>query len=198
MSPRHAAAGAATDAAHPLWQHVFGNTRRVEVEIGCGTGTFILHAAAEHPESNYFGIERSYRRARLVDVGVAARNLANVRVLAVDAGCVVENVVPEDSVTAYHIYFPDPWWKRRHFRRRYFTPAFAAALERTLIPGGTLFLATDVAEVMHRMRAAIDGHTGLLRRPELRSPRSRLTVFERKGLARGAEIHDAVYVRRES
>ena len=182
-------------ASHPLWQHVFGNPRPVEVEIGCGTGTFILHAAAENPATNYFGIERAHRRAHRLLAAVESRALANTRILDADAGCVVANVIPADSVRAYHIYFPDPWWKRRHFTRRYFTPEFAAALERTLVPGGTLFLATDVTEVMQRMLAAVTAGSTLERRPELRSPRVGMTAFERKGIARGADIHDAVFVR---
>jgi len=185
----------AAAGSHPLWQYVFGNPRPVEVEIGCGTGTFILHAAATHPDSNYFGIERAPRRARRVIPELATRALANSRILAADAGCIVINVVPDDSVRAYHIYFPDPWWKRRHFRRRYFSPEFAAALTRTLEPGGTLYLATDVDEVMERMLATVRTHTSLVHHPELRSPRVGLTNFERKGMERGAEIHAAVFVK---
>ena len=185
----------APSESHPLWQHVFGNPRPVEVEIGCGTGTFILHAARENPDTNYYGIERAYRRARRLLADVEARRLTNTRILAADAGCVIVNVVPDDSVHAHHIYFPDPWWKRRHFGRRYFTPEFARGLERTLEPGGTLYLATDVAEVMARMLAAVTESTTLERLPERRSPRVGLTNFERKGLARGADIHDAVFVR---
>lgn len=195
MSAVVAAPRPAVAAAHPLWEHVFENERRVEVEIGCGTGTFILHAAAENPDVNYFGIERAYRRARIVESGRAARDLTNVRILAADAGCLVTSIIPADSVHAYHIYFPDPWWKRRHFRRRYFTPEFAAALERTLVPGGTLFLASDVPEVMQRMMAAVDTHSRLHYDAARRSPRIGVTVFERKGLARGAEILDAVYLK---
>jgi tRNA (guanine-N7-)-methyltransferase len=182
-------------ASHPLWQYVFGNPRPVEVEIGCGTGTFILHAAAENPATNYYGIERAYRRARRLVADVDKRGLDNTRILAADAGCVVVNVIPDDSVHAYHIYFPDPWWKRRHFGRRYFTPEFASGLQRTLMPGGTLYLATDVEEVMERMLAAVTAGTTLVRHPERRSPRRGMTNFERKGLLRGADIHDAVFVR---
>lgn len=185
-------------AAHPLWVHVFGNDRPVDVEIGCGTGTFILHAAAQDPSTNFYGIERAYRRARIVEAGRRSKGLENVHILAADAGCVVTNVIPDASVRAYHIYFPDPWWKRRHFRRRYFDREFAHALERTLVIGGILYLATDVAEVMERMTAAVHEHTSLELQPELRSPRVGLTVFERKGLARGATILDAVYLKRPS
>lgn len=195
MSAITAAHTGASPAAHPLWVHVFGNDRPVEVEIGCGTGTFILHAAARDPATNYYGIERAYRRARIVEAARQANGLENVHILAADAGCVVSNVIPDASVRAYHIYFPDPWWKRRHFPRRYFDRAFAQALERTLLTGGILYLATDVAEVMDRMTAAVHEHTTLQRQPELRSPRVGLTVFERKGLARGATILDAVYLK---
>ncbi len=144
---------------------------------------------------NYYGIERAYRRARRLQQELDKRQLTNTHLLASDAGFVVENMIPDASVAAYHIYFPDPWWKRRHFRRRYFTPEFARGLERTLLSGGTLFLATDVDEVMERMLEAVTTHTTLVRHPEMRSPRVGLTNFERKGLARGARIHDAVFLR---
>lgn len=182
--------------SHPLWQFVFGNPRPVEVEIGCGSGVFFLRAAADFPQTNWYGIEKQSRRARPLEELCRKRGLHNTRILAGDGACVVENVIPDASVNAYHIYFPDPWWKRRHFGRRYFTPEFAAALERTLVPGGRLYLATDVAEVMQRMLAAVGQGSTLVVRPELHSPRVDPTKFELKGLQRGAVIEDAVFERR--
>lgn len=178
---------------HPLWQYIFGNAQPVEVEIGCGSGVFFLRAAADYPGTNWYGIERQPRRARPLAELCAQRALSNTHVLCADGACLVSNVIPDASVTAYHIYFPDPWWKRRHFGRRYFTPEFAAALERTLVPGGRLHLATDVAEVMQRMLEAVRTSSRLERRPDLHSPRVDRTKFELKGLERGAVIEDAVF-----
>ena len=130
-----------------LWRVVFGDDRPVEVEIGPGRGDVLLAFAARQPDRGFFGIERSTGVADAIVARAAALGLHNVRAVGGDARCIVERLVPAASVAAYHIYFPDPWWKRRHFRRRLFTPAFVAALARTLIPGGRLFTATDVDEV---------------------------------------------------
>ncbi len=178
-----------------FWCEIFGNPRPVEIEIGPGTGHALLEAAARHPGHNFFGIEHSRPRAECVARELVARRLDNVRVLCADAACVVARCIPPGSVGAYHIYFPDPWWKRRHHRRRLFTPQFAHDLARTLAPGGAVYVATDVPEVFARMLATL-GETGCLSRLRTaRPPRTTTTRFERKGLARGATIHEAVFVR---
>ena len=128
------------------WREIFGNEHPVEVEIGPERGTFLLATAANHPERNYFGIERSATRTRAFEATLARRRLPNVRVVNADATCVLRTLIGPCSVSAYHIYFPDPWWKRRHHRRRLITPEFAALLARTLARGGTIYLVTDVRE----------------------------------------------------
>jgi len=130
-----------------LWEEIFGNEAPVEIEIGPERGTFLLATAALHPERNYFGIERSSNRADRISRALERSARANVRVLCADASCAIAACVPADSVATYHIYFPDPWWKRRHSHRRLLTPDFCAALWRTLEPGGELHLVTDVPEL---------------------------------------------------
>jgi tRNA (guanine-N7-)-methyltransferase len=182
---------------HALWRFVFDNSHPVEVEIGPGTGTFLLAAAARSPHTNFFAIERSRSRAARLAAALAARGLWNTRVLAADAACVVTSLLPPEAVTAYHIYFPDPWWKRRHHERRLFTPAFAAALQRTLVPGGQIHLATDVADVFTLALHTLAACTALLHNGVAPPPRG-LTAFERKGLARGATIHEATFLKRSA
>lgn len=177
-----------------FWSGIFQNDHPVEVEIGSGTGTFLVPAAAANQEINFLGIENARSRAKMVEEAVHQQGLRNVIVLAADGGCVVDQLIPAASVSAYHVYFPDPWWKRRHHRRRLFTPAFVAALARTLIPGGRLYVATDVDLVIELMLATIASVPQLRRDPALRSPRRSQTTFERKGLCRGAAIHDAVFI----
>jgi tRNA (guanine-N7-)-methyltransferase len=181
---------------HPFWRVVFSNDLPVEVEIGPGTGTFILAAAGRCPFTNFFGIEHSHRRAARLCAATEARRLGNARVIAADAACVVRTVIPRESVAAYHIYFPDPWWKRRHHRRRLFAPSFAASLERTLAPGGRLYLATDVHDVFALALETLAGFTLLSCDPAARSPRLGVTAFERKGLTRGATIKEATFLKR--
>jgi len=183
---------------HALWSEIYGNARAVEVEIGSGTGTFLLAAAAQRPATNFFGIEHSYGRVRHVQALLDARDLPNTRILCADAACVVARLIPDDSVTAYHAYFPDPWWKRRHHRRRLFTTDFVAALARTLAPGGQLFIATDVDDTFALMVEVLTANAALTPDATLRSPRATSTSFERKGLARGATIKEATFVKQSA
>jgi len=180
---------------HAFWRAVFDNDHPVEVEVGSGTGTFLLAAAQHFPAVNFFGIERSYSRAMRLQAVAAAQRLGNARVVAADAACAVSTLIPADSVRAYHVYFPDPWWKRRHHRRRFFTPAFAAALDRTLVPGGRVYVATDVHDMFVLMQRALSAGAAFTPDPHASPVRLGATAFERKGLARGATITDAVFVK---
>ena len=134
----------ATDGA-TFWRTLFGSDAPVEIEVGSGDGVFLTAYAACAVGRHLLGIERSPAKARRLADRVARLGLSNVRTLHADARCVVETIVPTATVAAYHIYFPDPWPKRGHAPRRIFTPTFVGALARTLIPGGRLFFATDVA-----------------------------------------------------
>lgn len=130
----------------PPWTEIFGNTNPVEVEIGFGKGAFLLALARQHPERNFFGVEFakrwSFRLARLIE----RDGPANVIAIHGDFTCLVRTMIWPESVSVYHLYFPDPWWKRRHRHRRLFQKDFPAALVRTLTLGGTIFLASDVQE----------------------------------------------------
>lgn len=128
-----------------FWREIFGRDAAVEIEIGSGDGAFLAAWAARHPDVSFLGIERSPSKARRLGTRFAARGLPNVRTLQADARCLVASLVPVASVTAYHVYFPDPWPKRGHAPRRIFTTAFVAGLAATLVPGGRLYVATDVA-----------------------------------------------------
>jgi tRNA (guanine-N7-)-methyltransferase len=180
---------------HEIWRSVFGDDRPVEVEVGPGTGTFIVSAARRWPHTNFFGIEYSRGRAARLNVALEADGIRNARVLAADAACLVSTVIPAQSVAAYHIYFPDPWWKRRHHRRRLFTPAFALALTRTLLPHGRIHIATDVDETFQLALRTLLSCSELTLDSQVNSPRSTTTVFERKGIARGATIREATFVK---
>jgi tRNA (guanine-N7-)-methyltransferase len=179
-----------------LWQCIFGNDHPVEIEVGPGNGTFIAPAASRRSRTNFLGIERSRTRAARLEALFAERGLRNARVINADAACVVAHLVPPASVSAYHVYFPDPWWKRRHQRRRLFTPGFTGAVARTLVPGGRLHVATDVDDLFHLILTRLTSTRGFMQDTGARSPREQLTAFERKGLARGARIREATFVKR--
>jgi tRNA (guanine-N7-)-methyltransferase len=130
----------------PTWTEVFGNTNPVEVEIGPGKGTFLLTLARNYPERNFFGIEFSKRRAFRLAYLIERDGPSNVVVIHADVTCVVQTMIWPASVAICHLYFPDPWWKRRHNKRRLFRDDFAVALTHALAPGGKIFLASDVPE----------------------------------------------------
>jgi len=180
--------------APALWRAVFGNDHPVVVEIGPGRGEFLVAYARTHPDQNILGIERSPARTAEIQRRLAAAELANARVLTGDAICVLA-LLPDGWVAAYHILFPDPWWKRRHQRRRLFTGTLVSLARRTLEPGGTIELVTDVAEYFTRARQLLDadpelepvstGGTGAIH-----------TSFARKAERRGAPLYRCVYRRR--
>jgi tRNA (guanine-N7-)-methyltransferase len=159
---------------------VFGNERPVEVEIGPGRGELLLALAAAAPRTNFFAVERAATAADAIAARAAARGLANVRVVAGDARCVIGRLVPEASVGAYHVYFPDPWPKTRHRDRRLATDAFARDLARTIVPGGAVHVASDLPAVVERF-AAVLASAGLAVVPGASPPPGRpTTTFERK------------------
>jgi tRNA (guanine-N7-)-methyltransferase len=163
------------------WRDVFGNDRPVEFEIGPGRGDILLAWARALPDTNFFAVEHASGIATALADRAAAEGLHNVRVIGGDARCVVERLVAADSVAAYHIYFPDPWPKTRHRRRRLFTDrAFAPALRRTLRPDGRLHLASDLPKLHADMCAALVA-AGFVRDHAAPPPRDRpITKFERK------------------
>ena len=129
---------------HPPWSAIFGNDRPVEIEIGPGRGDVLLAFAAVRPDVNFFAIEHVRGAVERLTARLEAGGATNARVITGDAPCVVRHLVATASVAAYHIYFPDPWPKRRHQRRRLVTPDFAESMRRTLVPGGTVNVATDL------------------------------------------------------
>ena len=162
------------------WAAVFGNDRPVEVEIGPGRGEVLLAFAAAAPGTNFFAIERAARSAATIVEKAAERRLDNVRAVAGDARCIITRLVPDASVTAYHIYFPDPWPKRRHRARRLSDPSFGAQLGRTLAPGGVLHLASDLGHLVDNF-AEVLAAAGLVPEAGAVPPPGRpTTAFERK------------------
>src|SRR5262249_34656865 len=114
------------------WPALFGNTHRVEVEVGFGKGMFLLAAAASHPDRNYFGVEIERRYQLYATTRIANRNLPNVKTCCGDAKVVLRDHVAPGSVAAVHVYFPDPWWKTRHRKRLLFTAEFADLVKQVL------------------------------------------------------------------
>lgn len=182
------------------WVALFGREAPVELEVGSGKGLFLATAAALHPERDYFGIEMSASYARRAADRARKRGLTNVKVAAADARRVLAAHVPAGSLAAVHVYFPDPWWKKRHRKRRVFSADFVEHAIRALASGGELRLATDVEEYDAVMRELVSARPELVEKPapspgDPAHDLDYLTNFERKFRLEGRAIHRAVYAR---
>jgi tRNA (guanine-N7-)-methyltransferase len=122
---------------------MFGNAHPVELEIGMGKGTFLLEQARARPEVNFFGIEWARWFWRYASDRIRRAGCANVRTVRAEASFFLMEFVPAASLSVLHIYFPDPWPKARHHKRRLIRPAFMPLVERVLRPGGRLQVVTD-------------------------------------------------------
>jgi tRNA (guanine-N7-)-methyltransferase len=180
------------------WPAIFGNDRPVEVEIGSGKGLFLANAATARPGHNFLGIELAKKYARRAAERVAKKGLANVRILPWDARRFMAVHCPATSVHTLHVYFPDPWWKKRHKKRRVFAEPLVVDIERTLLHRGELHVATDVEEYFGVIRDLMAAHPRFveLPLPDVNEPEhdlDYLTNFERKYRIEGRPIYRAQY-----
>jgi tRNA (guanine-N7-)-methyltransferase len=187
------------DAPAPLaWQAVFGNTLPVEIEIGFGKGLFMITAAQACPEVNFLGIEIARNYQLFTATRLAKRGLRNVRLAKADARQFLRDHIATASCQAIHVYFPDPWWKKRHVKRRLFTPEFVAQCERVLRSAGHLHVVTDVEDYARVITELVATQSRLrsLPPPGLHDPAhdlDYLTNFERKFRKAGRQIYRMVY-----
>ncbi len=177
----------------------FGRAGPVVVEIGFGMGESTAHIAALKPDVNFLGIEVHSPGVGALLKLCEERSLANVRVVQHDAVEVLKAMIPDASLAGFHIFFPDPWPKKRHHKRRLIQPALVALLAKKLAPGGYLHLATDWQNYAEQMLEVLRGEPLLANsaqdfapRPDYRS----ITSFERKGVAKGHGVWDLVFHRR--
>jgi tRNA (guanine-N7-)-methyltransferase len=179
---------------------LFGRRAPLVVEIGFGNGEQLHFAAASEPDANHVGIEvHGPGVGRLLNA-VAHDALENVRVYRHDAVEVLQHEVANGSLDAVRIYFPDPWPKTRHHKRRLVQPAFAALVSQKLRHGGLLHLATDWQDYAGHMLAVLDANASLRNRAGSggfveRPPWRRETHFERRGRRLGHGVWDLVYER---
>lgn len=140
---------------------LFGRQAPLEVEIGSGKGLFLSGAGAQNPAHNFLGIELATKYARYAASRLAHRKLPNARLIHGDAKRIFTEFITDRSLLAVHVYFPDPWWKARHKKRRMMTPAMIEQIERALMPGGTLHFWTDVEEYFQTTLSLLTEHSRL-------------------------------------
>jgi tRNA (guanine-N7-)-methyltransferase len=133
----------------------FGREAPLEVEVGSGKGLFLQGAAAAAPDHNFLGIEIAQKYARHCAARVAKRELTNAVMISGNAERVFRELLPDNSLAAVHVYFPDPWWKKRHHKRRVMNPEFVKDVTRTLAPGGRLHFWTDVEDYFNATLALL-------------------------------------------
>jgi tRNA (guanine-N7-)-methyltransferase len=138
------------------WPALFGNDRPVEMEIGMGKGTFITEAAKAHPDVNYFGIEWARWFWRYASDRLRRNNCLNARTVRAEAGFFVREFVKDASLSVLHVYFPDPWPKKRHHKRRLIQEGFMREIERVLVPAtGRLQVVTDHHDYFEQIETVV-------------------------------------------
>ena len=125
------------------WAELFGNDNPVELEIGTGKGTFLTEQAKARPEVNFFGIEWANWYFHYAADRLRRNGCANARMVRAEALYFLDEFVPDESLSVLHVYFPDPWPKTRHHKRRLVQEPFLKQVERILVPGGRLQVVTD-------------------------------------------------------
>ena len=133
----------------------FGNSHPVEMEIGCGKGKFLVARSIGNPGTNFLGIDRVSKFMNIGKTRAQKRALANIRFLRAEARAFLTEAIAPGSVSVFHIYFPDPWPKRRHQVRRVFTAELLTLLRARLAPGGLVEIATDDQDYFAAMKKTI-------------------------------------------
>ena len=153
--------------------------RRLEIDLGCGKGRFLLARAAKNPETNFLGIDRMLRRIRKVDNRARRLDLDNVRLMRVEGYYAVAYLIPPTAVDVYYVFFPDPWPKARHEGHRLFNPLVLDALHRTLAPGGIAHVATDHLPYFEQLSQIFAGDARFAPVAPFAPPEDEQTDFER-------------------
>jgi tRNA (guanine-N7-)-methyltransferase len=170
------------------WTRVFTEPHPIEIDVGAGKGAFLLWSAQDRPHVNFLGVERQLGRLRKIDRKVRRLGLENIRLIRIEAGYLIGRLIPKQSVAAYHIYFPDPWPKRRHHRRRLFTIAFVRDLHRTLQSSGAVHIATDFEDYFAQIQGVMRESNGFFEVSPASMPEAAKTDYEREFLAAGRAV----------
>ncbi|MGD8913396.1 MAG: tRNA (guanosine(46)-N7)-methyltransferase TrmB [Candidatus Thiodiazotropha sp.] len=179
---------------------IFGREAPVTMEIGFGNGEALAQLAARHPEEDFLGVEVHTPGVGHLMLKLAEQESSNVRILQTDAMELLRHHLPQASLHRVQLYFPDPWHKRRHHKRRIVQLAFADLIQQALSPGGVIHMATDWEDYARQMMAVFTQHRGFRNqagkgnyspRPETRP----MTKFEQRGQRLGHGVWDLLFER---
>ena len=172
---------------------LFSQDQPLEVELGSGDGSFLVNYATLHPERNFLGVERLLGRLRKLDRKGRRAGLTNLRGVRIESAYFLEYLLPHHSTAALHIYFPDPWPKRKHRRHRLINERFPALARQALAPGGVVCMRTDDEDYFAQMRSVFDA-SPMFRLIETPAELAALlTDFEREFHALGVQTLRAAY-----
>jgi tRNA (guanine-N7-)-methyltransferase len=177
----------------------FGRQAPVVLEIGFGMGDASADIAQRFPEIDFLGVEVHTPGVGALLRQIGERGLANIRIVQHDAVEVLRAMVPEASLAGIHVFFPDPWHKKRHHKRRLIQPAFVAELAGHLAPGGYLHCATDWEPYAQQMLEVLSAEALLVNSAQAYAPRPDhrpLTKFEARGIRLGHGVWDLLFRRR--
>jgi tRNA (guanine-N7-)-methyltransferase len=172
-------------------EEVFGRSAPLELDLGCGDGSFLIEMARRHPERNFLGTERLNGRVEKVARRIARSHLANVRVLRLESHYVVRWLLPAESASIVYILHPDPWPKRNHHPRRLIQPDFMAAVHRVLAANGELCVKTDDKPYFQWMEKVFAESKGFEQVGWNEPADWPQTDFERDFIAKGLPIYRA-------
>lgn len=184
-------------------RRIFGRVAPMELEIGSGKGLFISGAAKANPDRNFLGVELAYRYALMSASKLAKQETPNGVMMAADAAKVLHELIPLNSLVGAHIYFPDPWWKKAHRKRRIVRPDVVEAIEKRLVVGGKLHFWTDVKEYFDsgvetiKLSTRLAGPFSVVERPST-GDLDYHTHFERRTRQNELPVYRSYFVKREA
>ncbi|MEO6034694.1 MAG: tRNA (guanosine(46)-N7)-methyltransferase TrmB [Verrucomicrobiota bacterium] len=172
---------------------LFPTTHPLEVELGAGDGSFLAKYATANPERNFIGVERLLGRLRKIDRKGLRAGLTNLRLVRIEASYLLEFLLPEKSVSAFHVYFPDPWPKRKHRKNRLVKERFTELAGKVLLPNGMIYLRTDDADYFAQMVRVFEANRSFTKVETPPALSSVVTDFERNFHLRGVPTLAAAY-----
>jgi len=175
---------------------LFGNAQPVEVDLGCGKGRFLAQEARERRDANFFGIDRLSRKLKILGMRIDEYALTNVRMLRCDAFHFARYLLPKECISVFHIYFPDPWPKKKHKKHRFMTGELVRALAKALVPCGQVWIMTDNGKYAVQIEESFEIEPRFERTDFFARPTQGRTEFEDEFRGEGAEIFKMAYEKR--